>query len=187
MREQHAAAQWGADGLLNSRGVLFVAHASAPPRGLARLSGPEGTQTEVMRRYLAMQERLAPSGLAIAADAAPCDAELTEAGAPAGAGARAVGGSGGDAVGTYLFMGIGAVALLSIGLGAWRRRSGPGAAAARQGHPSRLRSASGPAAFADGHGEQADVPPTRFGDVAGLDEAVDALAGLVGALRDPGR
>lgn len=67
VREQHAAAQWGADGLINSRGVLFVSHVSAPPRALARLSGPEGTEAEVMRRYRAMRERLAPSGLAIAA------------------------------------------------------------------------------------------------------------------------
>ena len=67
VREQHAAAQWGADGLINSRGVLFVSHASPPPRGLARLAGPEGTEAGVMRRYRAMQERLAPSGLAIAA------------------------------------------------------------------------------------------------------------------------
>lgn len=67
VREQVAAARWDADGLVNSSGVLFVAHAAAVPPGLARLSGPDGTQAQVTRRFLAMQDRLAPSGLAIAA------------------------------------------------------------------------------------------------------------------------
>ncbi len=67
VREQHAAARWDGDGLVNSSGVLFLSHVNAPPPGLARLTGPQGTQAEVTRRYLAMQKRLAPSGLAITA------------------------------------------------------------------------------------------------------------------------
>ena len=67
VREQRAAARWNGDGLVNSSGVLFLSHVQAPPPGLARLSGPQGTQAEVTRRYRAMQKRLAPSGLAITA------------------------------------------------------------------------------------------------------------------------
>ncbi len=44
-----------------------------------------------------------------------------------------------------------------------------------------------PAQFDKGHGEQAIVPATRFGDVAGIDEAVAELAELVQFLRTPAR
>ncbi len=67
VREQHAAAVWDGDGLLNARGVLFLSPVHAPAPGLARLSGPKGAQARLMRRFLAMQKRLAPSGLAITA------------------------------------------------------------------------------------------------------------------------
>ncbi len=65
--EQVAAARWGHDGLVNGSGVLFAADVSHFPSGLARLSGPEGSEAEVTGRYLAMQRRLSQAGLIIAA------------------------------------------------------------------------------------------------------------------------
>ena len=60
--EQVAAARWRNDGLVNSSGVLFATGVGRFPPGLARLSGPEGSEAEVTQRYLAMQRRLlAPS------------------------------------------------------------------------------------------------------------------------------
>jgi cell division protein FtsQ len=56
--EQVAAARWGEDGLVNSDGVLFATGLREFPAGLARLSGPGGSQAEVTQRYLAMQRRL---------------------------------------------------------------------------------------------------------------------------------
>ena len=60
--EQVAAARWGDDGLLNTRGELFARDARHVPPELPRLSGPEGTEAEVAQRYLAMQGRLAEAG-----------------------------------------------------------------------------------------------------------------------------
>jgi cell division protein FtsQ len=65
--EQVAAARWGRDGLVNANGVRFATGISHFPAGLARLSGPEGSEAEVTRRYLAMQRRLTPARLAITA------------------------------------------------------------------------------------------------------------------------
>jgi cell division protein FtsQ len=65
--EQVAAARWGADGLVNDSGVLFATGVRHAPAGLARLSGPDGSEAEVTRRYLAMQRRLAPSGFTVTA------------------------------------------------------------------------------------------------------------------------
>lgn len=65
--EQVAAARWGHDGLVNASGVLFATGVSRFPPGLARLSGPEGSEAEVTGRYLAMQRRLAEAGLTITA------------------------------------------------------------------------------------------------------------------------
>ncbi len=53
--EQVAAARWGANGLLNTRGELFISEARHIPPELPRLSGPRGSENEVARRYLAAQ------------------------------------------------------------------------------------------------------------------------------------
>ena len=65
--EQVAAARWGQDGLVNGSGVLFATGVSHLPAGLARLSGPDGSEGEVTQRYLAMQRRLSQASLSIAA------------------------------------------------------------------------------------------------------------------------
>jgi cell division protein FtsQ len=64
--EQVAAARWGQDGLVNAEGVLFATGLPSTG-GLARLSGPDGSEAEVTQRYLAMQRRLAAAGLDITA------------------------------------------------------------------------------------------------------------------------
>jgi cell division protein FtsQ len=65
--EQVAAARWGADGLVNASGVRFATGLSRFPAGLARLSGPKGSEAEVTQRYLAMQRRMRPAGLTLTA------------------------------------------------------------------------------------------------------------------------
>lgn len=61
--EQIPAACWGARGLLNTRGELFVTDASHVPAELPRLSGPEDQASVVARRYLEIREQLIPLGL----------------------------------------------------------------------------------------------------------------------------
>ncbi len=56
--EQQAAARWGEDGLLNTRGELFAEGVRHPPPELPRLEGPAGTEWQVAQRYLAIQGRL---------------------------------------------------------------------------------------------------------------------------------
>jgi cell division protein FtsQ len=65
--EQTAAARWGESGLLNTRGELFVRSAAHVPAELPRLSGPEGTESQVAQRYLAVQGRMLEAGMRIAA------------------------------------------------------------------------------------------------------------------------
>jgi cell division protein FtsQ len=65
--EQTAAARWGESGLLNTRGELFVKAALHVPAELPRLSGPEGTESDVARRYLSAQGRMLEAGMRIAA------------------------------------------------------------------------------------------------------------------------
>jgi cell division protein FtsQ len=65
--EQTAAARWGDSGLLNTRGQLFVRAATHVPAELPRLSGPEGTETQVAQRYLSAQGRMLEAGMRIAA------------------------------------------------------------------------------------------------------------------------
>jgi cell division protein FtsQ len=65
--EQTAAARWGESGLLNTRGELFVRTAAHVPAELPHLSGPEGSESQVAQRYLAVQGRMLEAGLRIAA------------------------------------------------------------------------------------------------------------------------
>jgi len=65
--EQIAAARWGENGLLNTRGELFASTATHIPPELARLSGPPGTQALVAARYLAAQGRLVEAGMHLTA------------------------------------------------------------------------------------------------------------------------
>jgi cell division protein FtsQ len=65
--EQTAAARWGESGLLNTRGELFVRSATHVPAELPRLSGPDGTQSQVAQRYLSVQGRMLEAGMRIAA------------------------------------------------------------------------------------------------------------------------
>ncbi|MCU0974831.1 MAG: cell division protein FtsQ/DivIB [Steroidobacteraceae bacterium] len=65
--EQIPAARWGEDGLLNTRGELFVSGARHLPPELPRLDGPPGSEVVVAQRYLAVQERLLEQGLRLAA------------------------------------------------------------------------------------------------------------------------
>ncbi len=65
--EQVPAARWGANGLLNTRGELFISEARHIPPELPRLSGPRGTQNDVARRYLAAQGQLIEAGLRLTA------------------------------------------------------------------------------------------------------------------------
>jgi cell division protein FtsQ len=65
--EQIAAARWGESGLINTRGELFVREASHVPAELPRLSGPEGTESQVAQRYLATEGRMQEAGMRIAA------------------------------------------------------------------------------------------------------------------------
>ena len=65
--EQVAAARWGANGLLNTRGELFISEARHIPPELPRLSGPQGSEAEVARRYLAAQGQLIEAGMRLTA------------------------------------------------------------------------------------------------------------------------
>jgi len=65
--EQVAAARWGANGLLNTRGELFISEARHIPPELPRLSGPQGSESEVARRYLAAQGQLIEAGMRLTA------------------------------------------------------------------------------------------------------------------------
>jgi cell division protein FtsQ len=73
--EQVAAAVWDEQGLLNTRGELFVANARHLPAELPRLSGPGDRAAEVASRYIDIREKLIPLGLDVTA------VELDERGA----------------------------------------------------------------------------------------------------------
>jgi cell division protein FtsQ len=63
--EHQAAARWGETGLLDIRGELFTMNARHAYAELPRLSGPEGSEQEVARLYLAVRGRLADAQLTL--------------------------------------------------------------------------------------------------------------------------
>ncbi len=65
--EQIPAARWGEDGLLNTRGELFMTGSRHLPPELPELEGPAGSETIVAQRYLAVESRLLDQGLRLAA------------------------------------------------------------------------------------------------------------------------
>jgi cell division protein FtsQ len=65
--EQQAAARWGDDGLLNTRGELIATGVRHVPPELPRLDGPAGTEWQVAQRFLAVQDRLSQLGLTVSA------------------------------------------------------------------------------------------------------------------------
>lgn len=60
--EQTPAARWRDQGLLNTRGELFIESARHIPAELPSLYGPAGTEVRVARRYLEMRGPLAEAG-----------------------------------------------------------------------------------------------------------------------------
>ncbi len=65
--EQTPAARWGESGLLNTRGEVFERAAAHVPSELPRLSGPDGTESQVAQRYLAAEPLMLEANLRIAA------------------------------------------------------------------------------------------------------------------------
>jgi cell division protein FtsQ len=61
--EHIAAARWGEDGLMNTRGELFLRGAAHIPPELPQLIGPEGTQSEVAHLYLETYPQLLSVGM----------------------------------------------------------------------------------------------------------------------------
>ena len=64
--EHIPAARWGDDGLLNTRGELFLTDARHIPAELPRLDGPPGTESKVAKLYLSTYPRLLAVGLSLA-------------------------------------------------------------------------------------------------------------------------
>jgi len=61
--EHVPAARWGEDGLMNTRGELFLRGSRHIPPELPQLNGPEGTQDEVAKLYLETYPRLLAVGM----------------------------------------------------------------------------------------------------------------------------
>jgi len=61
--EQRPVARWGKHALLNEQADIFVPASDEIPSGLARLSGPLGTELEVLRRYHYVRHQLSTVGL----------------------------------------------------------------------------------------------------------------------------
>lgn len=62
VEEQVPLARWQQDRLLNLRGQVFNPADIEPPAGLPLLSGPDGSEGEVLGRYRDLQVRLQPFG-----------------------------------------------------------------------------------------------------------------------------
>ncbi len=62
-KEHRAAARWGENGLLNTRGELFAEDVRHEYRELPRLAGPEGSHERVARRYLKVADAVAGTHL----------------------------------------------------------------------------------------------------------------------------
>jgi cell division protein FtsQ len=61
--EQTASARWGAAGLLNARGELFLRDARHLPPELPQLEGPAGSERPVAELFFQLQPRLLEAGL----------------------------------------------------------------------------------------------------------------------------
>jgi cell division protein FtsQ len=61
--EHRAAASWGDDGLLNTRGELFASDVRREYPELPRLAGPDGSHRRVAATYLAVRDRLTRANL----------------------------------------------------------------------------------------------------------------------------
>lgn len=61
--EHVPAARWGADGLMNTRGELFLRGAQRIPPELPQLNGPTGTEEQVAALYLQTYPRLLEVGM----------------------------------------------------------------------------------------------------------------------------
>ncbi len=61
--EHVAVARWGEDGLMNTRGDLFLPHARHIPPELPQLIGPPGTEAQVAQLYLKTYPRLLAVGM----------------------------------------------------------------------------------------------------------------------------
>jgi cell division protein FtsQ len=64
--EHVAAARWGEDGLMNTRGELFLRKARHIPQELPQLIGPPGTEAQVAKLYLDTYPRLLAVGMRLA-------------------------------------------------------------------------------------------------------------------------
>jgi len=64
--EHVPAARWGEDGLMNTRGELFLKHSRHIPPELPQLIGPDGTEEEVAHLYLESYPRLLAVGMRLA-------------------------------------------------------------------------------------------------------------------------
>ena len=66
LTEHVPAARWGDDGLMNTRGELFLRSARHIPPELPQLVGPEGTEAQVAKLYLETYPRLLAVGMRLA-------------------------------------------------------------------------------------------------------------------------